>query len=223
MQAHPPVPLSHTLINEVIDRPPATVPSPPLVALLQNDKSRQALRPSDPSLLEAYAQAVSHTQLYSAPASTQAANKTGMRLWTEFTGIFNTAVLRDDLPSPGDSLDTFSARERFLKGETKSIVRYLQTECGLVHGFEALALVDAKDSHGKWFVACWRRYREATSSLEATLPSWITPGFTTISEPASRCRLQEGFEEQKSAFPRATPSAQCICPERPCSLLSTSK
>ena len=137
-QAQPPVPSSHTLINEVIDHPPATAPSP-LVVLLRNDNSKQALRPDDPSLLEAYAQAVSHTQHHSAPASTQAANKTGMRLWTEFTGIFNTAALRDDLPGPGDSLDTFSARERFLKGETKSIVRYLQTEYGLVHTFEALA------------------------------------------------------------------------------------
>ena len=105
-QAQPPVPSSHTLINEVIDHPPATAPSP-LVVLLRNDNSKQALRPDDPRLLEAYAQAVSHTQHHSAPASTQAANKTGMRLWTEFTGIFNTAALRDDLPGPGDSLYTF--------------------------------------------------------------------------------------------------------------------
>ena len=41
-------------------------------------------------------------------------------------------------------------------------------------------LVDGKGFLGKWFVACWKRYQDASSRLEATLSSWTSPGFTTI-------------------------------------------
>ena len=111
LQHLPPIPSSHTLLDEVLagrSRPKESILD--VYEILSKDTSAQALRPRDPSLLRAYADAAQHAMGQAAPQNTQGANKTGWRLWVEFISEIggDTPVLRRC--EPGGEF-----RERFLK------------------------------------------------------------------------------------------------------------
>jgi len=81
----PPVPPSTLLVEDALTgKVQSTELSQGLVGALFNDNSDQALRPQDPTALLAYAEAAQHGMRAGAPATTEAKNRTGWRLWTEF-------------------------------------------------------------------------------------------------------------------------------------------
>jgi hypothetical protein len=103
----PPVPARHALVDDILDGTRPVAPSPLLRTLLDDD-SDQALRPSDPHLLESYASCVSHTIVQKYAPSTQAKHRTGWNLWVEFMQQWHSPPLRRDDPSR-------CVREQFLR------------------------------------------------------------------------------------------------------------
>ena len=104
----PPVPSSHVPIDDVLFRPTPTSLSP-LAHLLLSDDSDQALRPSDPSLLLSYVEAVGHTVSKDVKPETLKKDNTGWNRWVKFMSLWNSPPLRVTDPR-------FVLRERFLKG-----------------------------------------------------------------------------------------------------------
>jgi hypothetical protein len=103
----PPVPSTHLLVGDILAQP-SLVAQSPLLDLLLNDDSAQALRPSDPDLLEAYTSAVSHTVTADVKPGTKKKDRTGWNRWVQYMQQWNSDPLRDSDPR-------FAIRERFLK------------------------------------------------------------------------------------------------------------
>jgi len=118
----PPVPKSHTSIQDILTG--VCRPRPSLVdmySILTTGDSDHALRPRDPKLLRAYADAAQHAMGQAAPRNTQGANRTGWKLWVDFLAELggNTATLRK--PAPSDQF-----REKILK---VLFVLWCRTKC----------------------------------------------------------------------------------------------
>ncbi len=103
----PPVPTSHILVDDLMNTTTSAKRSP-LVEQLMADSTDQALRPSDPVLLEAYARTVSHALVHADPLSSQEKSRTSWKYWTAFMALWNSPPLRT--PDP-----LHLARENFLK------------------------------------------------------------------------------------------------------------
>ena len=103
----PPVPSTHYLIDDLLDFKRPNKPSPLLQSLL-SDTSEQALRPSDPSFLEAYTSAVGHALEHADPISSRDKNRTSWKYWTSFLTLMNSPPLR--VPDPLNP-----TRDSFLK------------------------------------------------------------------------------------------------------------
>jgi len=90
---------------------------------LLNDDSDQALRPKDPSLLLAFAEAAQHGMQACVPKTTDAKNKTGWRLWEQFLQDIggNTPPLRQPDLNPRHML-----REQLLKN---MFILWCRTKC----------------------------------------------------------------------------------------------
>ena len=81
----PPIPPSVVLVEDVLTGKARTSGlNPVFFDALFKDDSNQALRPRDPTTLLAFAEAAQHGLQSSAPASTDAKNRTGWGLWTRF-------------------------------------------------------------------------------------------------------------------------------------------
>jgi len=103
----PPVPTTHILIDDLLNfKRPAK--SSPLLQRLLSDTSEQALRPSDPSILEAYTSAVGHALEHADPLSSRDKNRTSWKYWTSFLTLMNSPPLR--VPDPSNP-----TRDNFLK------------------------------------------------------------------------------------------------------------
>jgi len=90
---------------------------------LFNDNSEQALRPKNPTLLLAFAEAAQHGMQACVPKTTDAKNKTGWRLWEQFLDEIggNTPPLRQPDTNPKHLL-----REQLLKN---MFILWCRTKC----------------------------------------------------------------------------------------------
>ena len=107
----PPMPRSHIPIQDIltgVSRPGESLVD--VYSILTSGDSDHTLRPRNPTLLRAYADAAQHAIGHAAPRNTQSANRAGWKLWVEFLAELggDTSTLRQ--PAPGDQL-----RERLLK------------------------------------------------------------------------------------------------------------
>ena len=105
----PPVPSSHVLVSDLLSNPSLAAETPQLEMLLR-DTSEQALRPADPSTLQAYVGTVGHAMLHNRAVSTSRKDAGSWRWWCQFIREVggDSNPLRDDDPR-------FSTRERVLK------------------------------------------------------------------------------------------------------------
>jgi hypothetical protein len=94
----PPPPAGSLTIVEVLNHP-LVVRASPLLSVVVNDDSAQALRPVDPSKLFAYLQSVSHAVESSVRPNTLKKDRQGWRLWMEYTADMGTSAVRDDDPA----------------------------------------------------------------------------------------------------------------------------
>jgi hypothetical protein len=120
----PSIPSSTVLIEDVLTgRVQATQLSSVFADALFNDDSDQALRPKDPTLLLAFAEAAQHGMQACVPKTTDAKNKTGWRLWEQFLLDIggNTPPLRQPDLNPRHML-----REQLLKN---MFILWCRTKC----------------------------------------------------------------------------------------------
>jgi hypothetical protein len=90
---------------------------------LFNDNSDQALRPKNPTLLLAFAEAAQHGMQACVPKTTDAKNKTGWRLWEQF--LFDIGGNTPPLRQP-DSNPKHLLREQLLKN---MFILWCRTKC----------------------------------------------------------------------------------------------
>jgi hypothetical protein len=90
----PSVPPSTVLIEDVLTgRVQTTRLSQVFADALFNDDSEQVLRPKDPMLLLAFAEAAQHGMQAGVPKTTDAKIKTGWRLWEQFLHTLKATLL----------------------------------------------------------------------------------------------------------------------------------
>jgi hypothetical protein len=124
MELLPSIPPSTVLIEDALTgRIQATQLSQIFAEALFNDDSDQALRPKDPMLLLAFAEAAQHGMQACVPKTTDAKNKTGWRLWEQFLHDIggNTPSLRQPDSNPRHML-----REQLLKN---MFILWCRTKC----------------------------------------------------------------------------------------------
>ena len=102
----PPLPSQIQTISGAMLQP-LSVRLTPLMSLVLQDRSEQALRPEDPSMLISLLQGVAHAVDSAVRPGTLKKDKQAWRLWLAFTADVGTAPVRDDDPS-------HFARETFL-------------------------------------------------------------------------------------------------------------